>query len=102
MQQIQIFLPLYNENGEAFSKHYYSSLKEDLTDKFGGITIYTRSPAIGFWKENETKIVKDEIIIYEIMAESVDKDWWQRCRNGLEKLFRQDQIIIRTWKMELL
>ncbi len=86
----------------AFSFTYYTSLKKELTEKVGGITTYSRSPAKGLWKETSDKTVKDDIIIYEVMAQGLDKAWWKSCRERLEKLFRQDEIIIRTWKVELL
>jgi hypothetical protein len=102
MHSIQILLPLYNQEGEAFPKQHYIQLRNEFTEQFGGITIYTRSPATGFWKENDEKTVKDDIIIYEVMAQELDKTWWQSCRQRLEHLFRQDEIIIRTWNIELL
>jgi hypothetical protein len=102
MHTIQILLPLYNPEGEAFDKQYFNQIKTQLTERFGGITVYTRAPALGFWKESEEKTVRDEIIIFEIMADELEKDWWQYYREMLEKLFRQDEIIIRSWKIELL
>jgi len=102
MHTIQILLPIFNENGEAFPKEYYINLRNEFTEKYGGITAYTRSPASGFWKENGEKTVKDDIIIYEIMADILDKNWWQDCRKRLEHSFHQDEIIIRTWDITLL
>ena len=102
MWQVQILLPLYNQDGEQFSSEYYSQLRVELTEEFGGITAYTRSPAKGFWKEDEGNTVRDDIIIYEVMAETIDKNWWRLFRERLESLFRQDEIIIRAWIIELL
>ena len=101
MHSIQILLPLFKQ-GEPFPKHYYSDLRTGLTEKFGGITIYTRSPATGFWKESDDKTVRDEIIIFEVMSNELDKQWWEGCRKRLEELFSQDEIIIRTWEIDLL
>lgn len=102
MYTIQILLPLFDEKGDAFPKEYYVALRNEFTEKYGGITAYTRSPASGYWKENGEKTVKDDIIIYEIMAEILDENWWRSCRKRLEGLFRQDEIIIRTWNIALL
>ncbi len=102
MHSIQILLPLFNENGEEFSNKQFIHLKNELTEKFGGITAYTRSPATGFWKDTEDRTVKDDIIIYEVMADELDKAWWQACRKRLEDLFLQDEIIIRAWAIDKL
>jgi hypothetical protein len=102
MHSIQILLPLFNENGEEFSNKQFILLKNELTEKFGGITAYTRSPATGFWKDTEDKTVKDDIIIYEVMADELDKTWWQAYRKRLEDLFLQDEIIIRAWEIDKL
>jgi len=102
MHLIQILLPLYDENGESFSSGHCSVIRKELADKFGGITTYTRSPAVGLWKETENKTVRDEIIIFELMIAEVDELWWSNYKIGLEKLFKQDIIVIRSWEITLL
>ena len=102
MQLIQILLPVYNQDNELFPNNYFTNIREELTEKFGGITTYSRAPATGLWKENEDKTVEDAIIVYEVMAETLDHDWWQKYKLQLEKLFRQDEIIVRTWEIQLL
>ena len=102
MQLIQILLPLYNEEKKVFPADIFTNIRQQLTEKFGGITTYSRAPATGLWKEKEDKTVKDAIIIYEVMAENLDRDWWQSYKTQLEKIFRQDEILIRTWAIEVL
>lgn len=102
MQLIQILLPLYNNEKQIYHEEIFSSVKKELTEKFGGITVYTRSPATGLWKENENKTVKDDIVIYEIMAGDLDRDWWMNYKEKLQKIFQQNEIIFRTWEAELL
>ncbi len=60
-----------------------------------------RSPAEGL-SANAAGLVRDEIIIFEVMAEEVDKPWWKRYRAQLEKQFDQDQIVVRASKIRLL
>jgi len=102
MQLIQILLPLYNNQKEAFPTDTFTHIRQELTDKFGGITAFSRAPATGLWKENEEKTVKDEIIIYEVMAEILEQAWWQNYKESLEKTFRQEEILIRTWEIQVL
>ena len=102
MQLIQILLPLYNNQKEPFSQSVFTRIRQELTEKFGGITAFSRAPATGLWKENEEKTVKDEIIIYEVMADTLDQSWWQNYKKSLEKTFSQEEILIRTWQIQVL
>ncbi|GEO03847.1 hypothetical protein AAE02nite_15110 [Adhaeribacter aerolatus] len=102
MQLIQILLPLYNNQKEPFAQTVFNEIQQELTEKFGGITSFSRAPATGLWKENEEKTVKDEIIIYEVMAETLDRNWWQHYKAILEKTFRQEEILIRAWEIQVL
>ncbi|MGV3585606.1 MAG: hypothetical protein ACO1OF_01285 [Adhaeribacter sp.] len=58
MQLIQILLPLYNNQKEPFPTDVFTRIRQELTEKFGGITAFSRSPATGLWKENKEKTVK--------------------------------------------
>jgi hypothetical protein len=31
---------------------------------------------------------RDDIVIYEVMADSLDRPWWANYRQGLERRFR--------------
>ncbi|MDB5014326.1 MAG: hypothetical protein JWQ25_2528, partial [Daejeonella sp.] len=84
---IQVFLPLLNSNKEPLPHKIYIKIREELTDKFGGITAYSRLPAVGLWKENPDKTVKDDIVIYEVMAADLDSDWWKKYKQSLEITF---------------
>ncbi|PIQ21276.1 MAG: hypothetical protein COW65_10010 [Cytophagales bacterium CG18_big_fil_WC_8_21_14_2_50_42_9] len=102
MQLIQIFLPLIEKETKDFARNLYTEIRKELMENFGGITTYTRSPATGLWKEESDKTVKDKIIIYEVMAEDLNRDWWKQYKQNLEEQFQQDEIIIRTWKIDVL
>ena len=99
MQLIQLLLPLYNNRKELFAQEIFTGIQQGLTEKFGGITTYTRAPATGLWKETEDKTVKDAIVIYEVMAEEIDKNWWQSYKTKLEAIFNQEEILIRSWEI---
>ncbi|WP_207422078.1 hypothetical protein [Desertivirga brevis] len=101
MYLVQILLPVYNNVSEEFSSSYFSVVRKELADKFGGITTYTRSPAIGLWKENDNKIVRDEIVIFELMVQEVDYEWWRGYKSKLEDLFEQESIMVRSWPVTL-
>jgi len=102
MHLIQILLPLYDKEHNLFSAAYFTAIRQELTDKFGGITSYSRAPATGLWKENEAKTVKDDITIYEVVAEVIDRDWWREYKEKLKQKFEQDEVMIRAWETEML
>lgn len=96
MQLIQILLPLYNNEKEAFPQSFFTPLREELASRFGGVTAYSSAPATGLWKENGDKTVKDKIIVYEVMTEELDLQWWEMFRKRIELVFQQDQVVIRA------
>jgi inorganic pyrophosphatase len=99
---IQIYLPLVGADGKPFPEKFYQTIKEELTEKFGGLTIYSRAPATGLWKENEDKTVRDEILIFEIMAFGLEQAFWTSYKKKLEKKFRQEEILIRCSTITLI
>jgi len=102
MYLIQILLPLYDNNGQQFPQHEYERVRDELTEHFGGITTYVRSPAKGLWKESSTITVHDDIVIYEVMTELLDRQWWLAYRQELAVRFRQEVLIVRASEMQLI
>ena len=72
MYLVQLLLPLYNNSGMRFEQELYSEVRNELMGRFGGITAYTRAPVHGLWHDSE-QIVRDDLIIYEIMVQELDK-----------------------------
>jgi len=99
---IQLLLPLCDNEGHPFPQSMYLQVRDELTEQFGGITAYVRSPAEGLWKEGKNSAVRDEIVIYEVMAKGLSHNWWKAFRERLELHFRQESIIVRASRIELL
>lgn len=99
---IQLLLPLGDNGGHPFPQSIYLQVRDELTDRFGGITTYVRSPAEGLWKENRSSTIRDEIVIYEVMVKELDRVWWQGFREKLERLFIQESLIVRAIKIDML
>ena len=98
---VEILLPLRDQQGAAFPGDPFGRLASELTEAFGGMTAFTRSPAEGRWKQDgETE--SDDIAVIEVMAEHIDRDWWADLRQRLEREFRQDEIVIRAHVIERL
>jgi hypothetical protein len=102
MYLIQILLPLYDNSGKPFEQQDYSRVRDELTERFGGITAYLRSPAEGIWRETPSLTIRDEIVIYEVMTDSPDRAWWHSYREELTTRFRQEMLIVRVSEIQLL
>ena len=101
MHMIEILLPLYDNQGTRFGAEAYVQVREELVAHFGGLTAFTRSPAEGVWVEGGERS-RDEIVIFEVMADWLDRGWWRTYRKTLEARFRQDVIVVRAREVELL
>ena len=102
MHLVQILLPIHDNAQEPFPREDYRRVRQELTEKFGGITVYTRAPAEGHWKLNENHTSRDDIVIFEVMASDLDEPWWRKYRHELEERFRQDVIVVRAQQTRLL
>ena len=80
-------MPVFDQDDKAFSAEIYAPMIKELTDIFGGITTYTRTPARGLWKEDNAQVVKDDIIVYEVMTEEVESLWWKDYKEQLRIKF---------------
>lgn len=96
MHLIQFFLPLYDNSGQPLPKQKFVKVQKLLTEKFGGLTSYIRSPASGFWKDDKDHVVKDDVILFEVVTEVIDKEWWEGFKTSLSKEFQQEEILIRA------
>ncbi len=101
---IQALLPLTDNDGRRFPGNAYAPVRTRLIDRFGGLTVYARAPAEGLWADGEPAeaATRDEIVIFEVMAETLDEAWWTGFRRELEADFRQEKIVIRTHPIRLL
>ena len=102
MYLVQILLPLFDNDGHPFEAGEYVRLRSELADRFGGVTAYTRAPARGVWKDEAGETNRDDIVIFEVMTEELDREWWTAFRKQLEVRFRQDTLIVRALTSTLL
>ena len=98
---IQLFLPLADNEGMPFPRSLFSEIKNECAKKFGGVTSFSQSPAEGIWNKSDG-VQKDLIIIYEVMANEIDKEWWSHLKYELEKRMKQDQVLIRWFEINML
>jgi hypothetical protein len=93
MHLIRLLLPLRDNNKQEFPTAYFLKVREELTNRFGGVTAFVRSPAVGLWKDvNDVR--RDDMVMFEVMSNQLDKEWWSNYRTQLQKEFRQEELLI--------
>jgi hypothetical protein len=102
MNLVELFIPLQNNDGVPFPLAHYASIEKELSERFGGVTSYPRTPATGLWEAANSASQRDELLIYEVMTPEIDRAWWAAFRAKLEKVLRQERIVIRTQEVEML
>ncbi len=102
MYLIDILLPRMDNGGNAFPAVDFENVREELASHFGGVTAFLRSAASGLWQDDSGELCRDEIVIFEVMTEQLDREWWKDYRTQLEKRFRQKEIVLRAVTFERL
>ena len=97
MHLIQILIPVFDNAGQRFDQSLFAGVRTQLTERFGGLTAFVQSPALGLWKDEESgTTTQDAMILIEVMSDALDRAWWSDYRRTLETIFRQDEIMIRV------
>jgi hypothetical protein len=100
---IQVLIPVRHKNGSRVPADEFVRLRRLLVETFGGLTEFSRSPARGLWKPDPKDVAeKDDIVVFEVMTETLDRTWWALIRQALEARLGQEMIVIRSQAIELL
>ena len=102
MRLVQILLPLYDNENRRFGPEAFERVKRELTERFGGVTVFRPSPAEGLWEGDGGQVSRDQVVIFEVMAARLARRWWSSYRAELETRFRQELIVIRATSFEQL
>lgn len=102
MHLVQLLLPLYDPQGRRFPADKFAAVRRELTERFGGVTAYVRSPAEGLWQDAEGDLQRDDVVIHEVMVEALDREWWAGYRERLRASFAQEALVVRSSTIELL
>lgn len=97
---VQVLLPLRMRDGTDVPAEMFAAVRVELTQRFGGVTAYSRSPATGLWKRSEADVQRDQVIMIEVVVEAFDRDWWAQYRETLEQRFGQEEIHARALVIE--
>ena len=102
MHLVQLFLPLYDNAGTVFPKPMFDAVRVQLAERFGGVTVYVRSPAVGAWEDEQGVLRRDDVILVEVMCETLERDWWRAYADELAGRFAQEEILVRAMGVESL
>jgi len=97
---VQILLPLRMRDGSDVPAEMFAEVRVELTQRVGGVTAYSRSPATGLWKRTEAEVERDQVIMIEVVVEAFDRDWWAQYRGQLEQRFGQEEVHARALPIE--
>jgi len=95
MYLVQFLLPLRDNERRPFPRADFDRVRAELIERFGGVTAFLQSPAAGAWKE-EGETAYDEVVLFEVMTEELERAWWKSYRAELERRFRQEAIVVRA------
>ena len=64
-----------------------------------GMTAYANAPVRGLWQDRRGRTERDNLIVDEVMTETLDERWWGDYRKVLEMRFAQDEVVSRALDM---
>ena len=97
---VQILLPLHRCDGSDVPPDVFAGVRDELTERFGGVTAYSRNPATGLWKRTEAEVERDQVIMVEVVVDAFDREWWTHYRDVLARRFDQEEIHARAIAIE--
>ncbi len=102
MYLVEFLLPTSDNHGTRIPTHEFDRVRRELTERFGGVTAFMQSPAVGLWEDEGGEVRRDDLVSFEVMAETLDRDWWRNYREQLARRFRQQEIVMRGSSFERL
>jgi hypothetical protein len=97
-----LLLPLKGNDGNPFGKAKFDAVRSELVEQFGGVTAYVRSPPVGAWEDGDGAVCRDDVILFEVMIETLDRGWWAALKMRVEFSFHQESILVRVSKVHVL
>lgn len=96
MHLVQLFLPLRDNDGVPFPPAMFGAVRSGLAEAFGGVTAYQRAPATGLWDDGANDIQRDDLLLFEVMVDAIDREWWKGYAAALAVRFRQQEVLVRA------
>lgn len=98
MHLVELLVPVKRGASEQLDR-----IRSELTERFGGVTAFTRAPAEGLWKETPRgEVEHDDVIVIEVMVETLDRTWWAGYREELARRLDEHELVVRAHPIERL
>ena len=104
MRKYEIYLPLKYNDGKNIEAEKIRSIKEELVDAFGAITVSSlSSPYQGTWKYGGVEFI-DDIIKIEVVAtnDRATKKFFKEFKERLKESLQQIDILITTHGIQVI
>lgn len=99
---VGLYVPRFDNERRLFPEAVFAQISAHLTERFGGVTAFSRSPAEGSWTDDSGVTARDDIIVFEVLCDDLDRAWWHHYKEELRAGFRQQKILIRAQHVEVL
>ncbi|MEO8223341.1 MAG: hypothetical protein ABI661_00925 [Gammaproteobacteria bacterium] len=73
MYLLELLIPAVDRNGAARPHQHIVDVRTELLVQFGGVTPFNHAPGTGLWTDPDGGIVRDDVVVYEVMARSLDR-----------------------------
>lgn len=95
MFEVQLLIPLADNDGETFTAEHHAAFEAAIIDSFGGFTLYPSS-AVGGWRNTAGVTFADATRIYGIAVVSLaDGDKVGALARFAKAFYVQEAIFIR-------
>ena len=102
MVLIQLLLPAVQATGPGDRVALLAQTRQELAERFQGLTAYVRAPAKGLWTAPDGHTEQDDVVMVEVVTEAFDRAWWRTYAATLAVRFRQEAIHVRSLSIEML
>ncbi len=99
IRSIEIYLPLDYNDGRPIEEIKFSSLEDELLDRFGGVTSIQKDfPLRGLWR-SEVTTFQDRVVIFTVIDFQTKTDfeairYLERLKTRLKRKFEQLDVLI--------
>jgi hypothetical protein len=93
---VEILLPVAGADGQEVHAEVFARARQELVDRFGGVTAYFQAPATGLWKDNSGTTIRDDIVVFEVMVDKLDGNWWAAYKQRLRQRLHQAELVVRA------
>jgi hypothetical protein len=101
MVLIQLLLPT-SAGASADGLAPLAETRQELAERFHGLTAYLRSPARGLWTAADGRTEQDDVVMVEVVTDTFDRAWWRTYVTTLAERFGQESIHLRAMPVEML